>query len=330
MTELETNLDRVKLAARLYHVDGLSQGEVGKILEVSQAMVSRFLRQAREKGIVRITVDEYQPRETGLEGELRRTYPKLKQVVVVRDPVEGSIAGIRRNVGYFAAPVIAEMITPGRVIGVTGGRTLAELIKRVNRTEGRRDLRVVPLMGSIGAVVNESDAAELSRTLAEEFWGACYALNMPAFVSTTAGRSALMEQQQVRVVWGLYGAMTLALVGIGTLKDSAFIDRGILSEQDLGRLRRAGAVGEICGRYFNGDGKECATDLRKRVVSIELEELRKMPEVVGVTAGTGRGEAVAVAVRTGLVNSLVVDECCAREMLGHAAMGKRGGKAVPM
>jgi DNA-binding transcriptional regulator LsrR (DeoR family) len=337
MTDPSLHLDRVKLAARLYYVDDLSQAEVCKILGVSQAMVSRLLTEARERGIVRITVEEYEPRAVGLEREVRAAFPGLKEVVVVRDPAEAGVAGIRRNVGYFAAPVVAGMVRPGDVIGLTGGRTLEELVRRVRAglqvrraapAAGTaavvRDVRVVPLMGSIAAAVNGADAAELSRGMAEAFAGTCYALNTPAFVSTAGSRAALMGQDQVRAVWGLYGGMTLALVGVGTLRESAFIERGVLGEDDLERLARAGAVGEICGRYYDGEGRECQTEYAKRVVSIGLEELRRVPGVVAVTAGEGRGEAVAVAVRAGLVKSVVVDERCARAAVEYAAARGRG------
>ena len=60
--------DRLRLAARLYYVDGLGQNEVAKFAKVSQAKVSRLLALARERGIVRISVADYEPRRRDLEG----------------------------------------------------------------------------------------------------------------------------------------------------------------------------------------------------------------------------------------------------------------------
>jgi deoxyribonucleoside regulator len=328
MNDAAAQFDRVKLAARLYYVDGLSQSEIARNLEISQAMVSRFLQAARDKGIVRFVVAEYQPRDSGLEEQLRSTYG-IGRAVVIRTLAESSLDGVRRNVGYFGAPVVAEMIRAGQVIGLTGGRTLAELIRPIKAQTAIRDLRVVQLMGSIGAAVNDNDAVELSRRVAEQFGGSWYALNTPAFVSSAAGRNALLGQDQVKGIWDLYGTMSLALVGIGTLRESAFIDRGVLDPSDLARLEKAGAVGEICGRFYDADGQECQTDFRKRVVSIELDELSRVAEVIGVTAGAGRAEAVAIALRAGLIKSLIVDEQCARAVLASAEQGsgrRRGAK----
>ena len=54
--------ERLRLVSRLYYLDGLGQSEVAKFAHVSQAKVSRLLALARERGIVRITVADYEPR----------------------------------------------------------------------------------------------------------------------------------------------------------------------------------------------------------------------------------------------------------------------------
>ena len=45
-------------AARLYHEQGRSQTEVAKELGLSRSNVSRILSQARERGIVEITIHD--------------------------------------------------------------------------------------------------------------------------------------------------------------------------------------------------------------------------------------------------------------------------------
>lgn len=109
--------------------------------------------------------------------------------------------------------------------------------------------------------------------------------------------------------------MDLALVGIGTLQDSAFIERGALDDAALRRLHRQGVVGEICGRFFDRQGQECLTDYRERVIGVELAELRRCPAVVAVTNGTHRRDALLAALTGGLVKALVLDQPAAEGLL---------------
>ena len=64
-------------AARLYHEQGRSQTEVAKELGLSRSNVSRILSQARERGIVEITIhdpDGPPRRDEALEAALRATF----------------------------------------------------------------------------------------------------------------------------------------------------------------------------------------------------------------------------------------------------------------
>src|SRR5438874_8882625 len=92
--------DQLRLAARLYYVDGLGQSEVAKFAKVSQAKISRLLAMARERGIVRITVAEYEPRHAELEKALRRQFD-LSAVVVVKAIDSLATVDLRRSVGHF-------------------------------------------------------------------------------------------------------------------------------------------------------------------------------------------------------------------------------------
>src|SRR3954463_8218693 len=97
--------DRLRLVARLYYLDGLGQNEVAKLANVSQAKVSRLLALAKERGIVRITVAEYDPRRRGLETQLKARLG-LANVVVIKTNEAPNGHDLRRAVGYFgAAPV---------------------------------------------------------------------------------------------------------------------------------------------------------------------------------------------------------------------------------
>src|SRR5690349_6927255 len=79
--------------ARLYHEHGVRQPEIARRLHVSQARVSRLLKQAEVEGIVRTTVIVPEGVRTGLEDVLEEAYG-LREAVVVEcfDTTEEAIA----------------------------------------------------------------------------------------------------------------------------------------------------------------------------------------------------------------------------------------------
>jgi deoxyribonucleoside regulator len=305
--------------ARMYYLDDLEQREIAEILGVSRSKVSRLLTAARERGIVRISVAPYDPRDRDLERRLIERFG-IRRAVVVRTP-SAAAEHVRRTIGYFAAPAIAELIRPRMTIGVTGGRTLGQLLGFLQPADRRSDLTIVQLMGQIDPTASRMDSPELCRTLADRCGGAVFTLNAPAFVQDRQARDVFLAHQHMKLVWALFGRIDLALVGIGSLEESAFVERGVLDRALAAELRAAGAVGEICGRFYDRAGRECDTPQRERTVGMELEELRRRPEVIGVTHGPGRAAAARAALGAALINGIVIDHLGAEAILADEGSG---------
>lgn len=311
MAELNTAL--LASVARLYYLDGLSQSEIASIYGVSRSTVSRLLTTARERGVVRVSVDDHDPRDRELEGQLLERFG-LRHAIVVRG-MDGAETANRRAVGYFAAPEVARWVSESGIVGITGGRTLGELVRAMRPGTHGNKLAVVQLMGTIGANPSNVDASELSRSLAHRFAGTFHTVNAPAFVEDKRTRDLFLSHSQIASVWTLFSSLDTVLIGIGTLAESMIAERKVLGGNDVENLRRAGAVGELCGRFFDAAGRECATPMRDRVVSIDLDALRTGRHVIAVTAGGGRRQAIRAAITGGLVHSLIIDDNGARDVL---------------
>jgi DNA-binding transcriptional regulator LsrR (DeoR family) len=305
--------EQLRLAARLYYVDGLGQSEVAKIAKVSQAQVSRLLALARERGIVKISVAEYEPRNRELETRIQARF-HLNSVAVIKTMPGATAEEARLTVGRFGAEFVDSLVQKNCVVAIAGGRTMCELVHLLPE-DLERQPTVVPTMGSIDSNVGPVDAFELGRWLARRWGGFFQTLNTPAYVPDKKTRDAFLSLQQIRAVWNRLKAADVALVGIGTLDNSVFVERGVLSPEDLDVLSERGAVGEVCGRFYTEQGEECESPWRDRVISISLDQLRLIPQVVGIVAGGNRSAALRGAIHGGLLKSLVIDETGAKGLL---------------
>jgi deoxyribonucleoside regulator len=322
--------DRLRLVARLYYLDGLGQSEVARFAKVSQAKVSRLLSLAKERGIVRITVADYDPRRRELEEQVR-TRLGLENVVVIKSSEGMDGSDLRRAVGHFGAPVVDALIQPGDTVAMAGGRTIHQLVHHLPAT-CNKSLTVVSAMGSVDSTVNIFDSQEVGRVVAQRLGGTFLSLNTPAFIPEKRTRDALLNLSQVRTVHETLDRARVALVGLGTLENSVFVERGTLDATMIRELERAGAVGEVCGRFIDEDGNECATGWRDRVIGIQVKQLRNIPHVIGVVSGNDRSAAILAAIKGNIIKALVIDEVGAAALLAAApafrskAPFKRGKK----
>ncbi len=307
----------LRLTAKLYYLDRLSQTQIGDLLGLSRPKVSRLLTRASNDGIVHISVKEYEPRNLALEEQLKTLF-NLNNAIVICIAGGTDFESVRNTVGYLAAPYLSDLILPNTIIGLSGSRSLHRVIQHMHPPTETRGEVVVQLMGNIGASVSYFDAIENCRTLADSFGGVYYTLNAPAIATDAQSCQTFMAHQDVRTIWELFGVMQIAFVGIGSLAHSSFIEREVIGPEEVEKLRKCGAVGEMCGRFYDNLGQECLPELQDRVIAIHLDELREIREVVAVTAGVGRAEAVLAGMRGGLIKSLVIDEAGAEAVLQKA------------
>lgn len=309
--------EHLRLVARLYYQDGLGQNEIAQFVRVSQAKVSRLLAQAHERGIVQITVAGYNPRHPGMEESIRRRFG-ISTVLVIKSPFRQPGANLRRAVGHFAATELDTIITPQDTVAVAGGRTIHEIAKGLPSARYQA-LNVVPAMGSVDSTVCDFDAHEIGQLITKRLGGSFIAFNTPVFIEGKQARDSLLRLPQLRKVQEYREQARLALVGIGTLENSIFVERGALSPAAITHLKRVGAVGEICGRFFDARGEECDTPWRDQVMSVGTEELRAIPQVIAVVSGRDRAAAIAAAIRGRLVRGLIIDETGADALLDQEA-----------
>lgn len=307
--------DRLRLltrVARLYHEQGVRQPEIAHHLHLSQARVSRLLKEAGERGIIRTVVIPPAGVHSALEEELATRFDLVDVVVV---DVEGSGPEVSAALGSGAAAYLDATLTGGDVIGVSSwSSTLLTTVEALPPKRTRVAERVVQVVGGVGSPEVQLEAARLTRRLADITGARAVFVPAPGLVGSAGLRDALMRDAALLEVRRQWTSLTLALIGIGTLQPSALLRRsgnGLKLEEQR-ELARLGAVGDVCLRYFDRQGRGVESSLDRRVVGIDAADLRSVPRRVGVAGGLDKAEAILGAVRGQWINILVTDLGVAR------------------
>ncbi|MBO0794098.1 MAG: RNA polymerase subunit sigma-70, partial [Ktedonobacteraceae bacterium] len=115
----------------------------------------------------------------------------------------------------------------------------------------------------------------------------------------------------------LFDQVTIALVGIGTVEPSGLLasSGNIFSPEELDMLRVAGAVGDICLRFFDASGTPVTTPLNDRVIGMKLDQLRQVKRAVGIAGGQQKISAIRGALQGRYINVLITDRFTAQRLL---------------
>ncbi len=87
----------------------------------------------------------------------------------------------------------------------------------------------------------------------------------------------ILAQEGIREVYSKACRVDLALVTAGDLTDhSTMLELRLISAQESKALKAAGAIGDLLGHYLNKDGEPVDHPLNRRVISLNLEDLRSI------------------------------------------------------
>jgi DNA-binding transcriptional regulator LsrR (DeoR family) len=302
--------------ARMYYAEGIRQPEIATRLGLSQARVSRLLKKAEQEGVVRITIATPPGAHPELEDVLQRRYGlRLALVVDAHDDEERRVVA---ELGTAAAHYLEVTLRSGDLIGISSwSGALRATVEAMRTVPGLRDVRVVQTLGAVGSPAAAAHAGRLTERLAELVRGEPVQLPSPGVAGSAASARALREDPFVARAMALFDQVSVALVGVGAVAPSprGVGGAGVLEPAEVDRLRRAGAVGDVCLRFFDVTGRLVDDATADRVIGMSPELLRAVPRRVAVAGGPHKTDAIHGALRAGLVNVLITDRFTAERLI---------------
>jgi DNA-binding transcriptional regulator LsrR (DeoR family) len=297
--------------ARMYYDENLTQQDIADRLGVSRSLIAQYLQRARDAGIVRIQIVEPDNACADLAASLGQA-TGVSQVTVVPTPY-GSHELAFRAVASAAASFLLERLQDGDTFGLGWGRTTSRVVGFLELPHAL-GIDVLPLMGECGHSGMHSQMNQLVMRAAERLRATPYFLSLPMVVSTPALRDALAQEVGIRDVIGRWGRVNLACVGIGVVPPVPGMVVYI-GEEHLPRLIEAGAVGDICGIYYDREGRIIETGLEDRMIAAGVKQLKGIDCLTAVACGVDKAVAVEGALRTGLISALFIDQAMAEQIL---------------
>ena len=306
---LDADRELAEVATK-FHILGRSQEQIAREYGVHPSTISRALKKARDRGIVKIEITRPARKLDDVAVVLNERF-NIRRAVVV-DIGEYSARLLGSAAGTFVQPLLAE----GTIVALEWGSTLQEAVRAL--TPGSvAGIRVCQLCGGFPIGVSGRETGDLVRAVLDVYPDAVgHYLTAPLIVGSPSLRDALLIDESVRACLGEARRADIALTGVGAVDENlAVYTYGMVTRSDLTRLQAHGAVGEMCARFIAIDGREVADELSGRVVGVTLEDLTGVGNVIAVAGGERKLRAIYGACMSGVVATLVTDGATARGLI---------------
>lgn len=293
--------------ARQFYLEGRSKVEIGDALGLSRFKVARILEEARELGLVEVTVRL--PAFIDADASAAVIAHTGARAIVLSPDVSGEV---RAELGRLGADLLTERVSDTDVLGLSCSRSVSAACEALGTLA---PCDVVQLTGTLAGRDGGPGSVESVRTAAAVGGGRAHPIYAPMLLPDASTAHALAGQDSIGRVLDRIGSVTVAMVAIGGWTPETSTAWEATTAADRKQARAAGAVGEIGGRLFDADGHRVATGLDDRVLGVDLEQLRTIPEVIGLAHGAARAPAARATLSRGLVDTLVCDHELAATLL---------------
>ena len=304
--------------AWLYYVEGLTQEQVARKLELTRLKVVRILAQCRDEGMVQIRINSKLAGCVELERKLERAFD-LDQALVVPTPQDAD--SLDAIIGNATGDYLSANLKSGMTVGVGWGRTLQSSLRSIE-TRPLKDVTVVSLLGGLTHATAVSPS-EFAWRFADLLGAECYYVAAPAFTSDEATRASLLEQKGLQEVFDRARKLDMAVVSVGDMAATATIfDYGLVGHEDMLSLREAGAVGDVLCHFLMPDGSLVDHPLNRRVMACDPTALRNIPKVVLASGGVEKVPIMRATLALTKAKVVITEEATAAALL--TAVGEVG------
>ncbi|MFA0570623.1 sugar-binding transcriptional regulator [Vibrio gallaecicus] len=297
----EENTDVLTEIAVAYYQDGATQEEISKKFSISRAKVGRMLKQARDEGIVDITVKYHPVFSAKIEQRLIERFGVKRALVALDQPQEEQQ---RLQVAGLVSKYLTSSLKNGMVVTVGQGRNVSSVAHHVGVITPR-DCKFVCGIGGIHPRGGMFNADHICRQLAKKYGGSSETLYAPAYAENRDQKLAFMQNATVKQTLDLARKADVALIGIGDMSENSYmVDLGWFTADEVVQSRLLqGVVGDFAGYdFFDVHGKAANTVMSDRVIGLGLEEYRAISDVIAIAAENSKPLALLGALRSGVVD----------------------------
>lgn len=294
--------------ATLYYKQNMTQQEIAKALHLTRQTVSKLLSDAIEERIVEIIIHDPQRDCKALEETICAAFGIQRCVVC---SVSGRNESVHRLVAVQAAvDYILPILKKGnQKIALSWGRTIQELIRNLPEVSTTGNT-VFPLFG---ATDNQNDyfaSNELARKLADKL-GATLKCAWFPYLAESQEECALIKQlSYYKAMQEMWDEADLAIIGIGSTEILNIFGK-TFGCSDI----HSQAIGDVATHFFDKNGS--FVDLYRNTLCASVDNIKNAKESIAIACGKEKAEAIAGALQTKMIDTLITDEYTARRVLEY-------------
>lgn len=309
---VEERMQKLVAVAKMYYEDEMTQSQIAKAIGVSRPLISMFLADAKELGIVEIKINSPFEMDDNIMDMLRNKY-NIQGGSLVKGV--NSKRMTEKMIIKAAYDFIKKVVTHEDHIAISWGNMIGDVVEYMEEQDEKLmlDANVCSLMGNSATANKNYHTDELTRAFAEAAGCEPHFALAPAFYETKDELQSLIEFDFFSKIQKCWRKVNIAIVNIENHP----------SVPDLATASRFGrklknAVGHFASYYYDKDGQIINSE-NDVVLRMSLEQLEKADIVIGICRCNVTVDNLIGALKTDLLTHIFVDQKIAKGVVTRIA-----------
>ncbi len=297
----------------MYYEQGLTQAIIAKKMGISRPVISKILQQAKESGVVSISIKDESAYAVELGLRLEQKY-QLDDVIVIPTNEQKQSQSVKKEVSRIAAFYLKERLNVEMNIGLSWGTTLADMIDEMPYSSFPT-INIAPLVGGVSSEHLYFDTNHLVFRLAEKLNSRCQYFYAPALAESIELATVLNKSQLVSKALEQAKNVDFAIIGVGNPNESSTWKRlGYIEANELQIIKETGVKGDAVASLFDKNGQTVNNEISQRMLGIKVEDLVNIPDVMVIGCGEEKAEGIKPLLIGRCCSILVIDQTIAEAL----------------
>ena len=309
---MDRNMDYTLLyrVAKAYFKDKKTQQEIADVENFSRSQISRLLKKALEEELVTYSLNFPSEIDEEKVSEHLRARLGLKQVVLVPSFYGGRTKvnpdEICKNLAMGAADKLADLLADAKNVGIGWGRTMYNaslyVVPPQRPVRGRTFIPLIGLSGDNNPMLQVNTIVD---RFGERFHAERKYVNLQSLMMKDS--MPVYDQATLKSLRAKWAELDAAIVGIGSTPTS---NKNLISEYPRHykkQIQNSGNLGDILSQFFYEDGRIFDLDAPYKLLAIDIEQLKNVPNVIAIASGMEKAYPIRAAARLGYIKTLVTD-----------------------
>lgn len=307
------DFELISRIAYLYYVENMTQAQISKELNIYRTSISRYLQQARQYGVVKFEIENFNPELLKLEKSLKESF-FLKEVRVIPTKRNGSIHENKSFYFIESSKFINKKIVSNSNIGLAWGESIGNMIYYLDSRK-LTNVHVTPLVGGPGHIKTQFHVNTLTYELGKKINGQACFINASVIEENADTAKSIMQSKYFTDIKNNWKNLDIAIVSIGGGLNEKSQWRDLLTAADVEELKNREVVGDCCGRFYDRYGKIIKGNIDNRTIGLTLENLAHIPISITMLFEKKKVSSAWPILKKGIINTLIIDEDTAIELL---------------